>query len=398
MSKKIVISMIYYPKAAGENWREEWDQDFAAMKDTGCDVIWSAFDIRRADQSLLEDQFARWSELLEKYDLYWAGRVAEGSVAGNCYVIPDTGDVPEEYTMVDVWGSPLKHESGGLDPKLFPYTGWFIANIWSPRYRQEVHFRDMERTVKFFAKCPRYTGGGYSELFQFTEPVSYGKADASRFWKFLQKKYGDLGKLAKAWKQDFRKWEQVEPPRVLALWTQEWQDWVEARHQWTAEWANETVSFAKTIKPDIKVWLCDCAWNQSPWGNSNRDLAAIYTEEIAKPFDCFLVEDHFYSEKMPREKILKCIENDIGVFRRFCGHKHLAWSGQVMRYTDSRDLDPDDAIAWLEKALECGVDELWYYNYRSSQRTGGSFDHKKSLCHNRKLLKRLAEFHKEIKP
>ena len=394
MGKRIRISVCYYLNAAEDNWYQEWDEDLAAMKELGCDGIDGATPLVESE-ALAQDMLARWGELMEKYDfLEWRGGVGGREIRGSWYD-PQTGDAPEQYTMTDVWGDTVKGPEdvpGQKEPTFRP-----APNIWSAEFRRDVQFPDMEKAIRRLMKCRRYSGGGYTELFQFSEPVSYGRSDAARFREFIRHKYGELHRLSEAWGRTLGSWNDVEPPRVLTLWTREWQDWVEARHFWTAQWARETVAFAKSVKPDIKVWLCDCMWNQSPWGVSNRDMAAVYTDQIAQPFDCFLVEDHFYAEKMTREKIFKCIENDIGVFRRLCGDKHLAWSGQVMRYGDFKDIDIGDALSWIEKALECGVDEICYYNYRSARKTGGSFDHKKSLCHNRPLARALAALHKRIR-
>lgn len=209
----------YAPYAKAEEWpMEEWDRDFANMKELNFNTIrifaaWPRIEIEEGVFDYHKQDYA--FELAEKHKLKVV--LNFGGLFGNI-----CGHYPPTYLREKKCCQMRLNASGqvidaGNDP--------FCPD--DPLYREKA-FQFMERTVKRYA--------GRDELLAWmiwNEPASpfcYCHHTQRKFQSYLREKYrDDIASLNKAWGTEypvnFRSWDEVPAPDNSLVLTR-WHDWV----------------------------------------------------------------------------------------------------------------------------------------------------------------------------
>ncbi|MFU0826580.1 MAG: Beta-galactosidase [Lachnoclostridium sp.] len=203
---KITLGVCYYP----EHWDESlWEEDLLRMKECGLEVIriaefaWSKIEPREGEFTY--EFFDRFLEVAKK--------------AGTKVIFCTPTATPPAW-LTEKYPEVL---NATIDGVLYRHGARRHYNYNSPKY-QELSRRIVEKSASHYAGHPNIIGWQIDNEINCELDVFYSESDTLAFRKFLQKKYGSLEELNKAWgtvfwNQTYTSWEEIYVPRTTVSYT-----------------------------------------------------------------------------------------------------------------------------------------------------------------------------------
>lgn len=287
----------------------------------------------------------------------------------------------EKYLAVDRFGQPTRH----------PVFHSGMLNLYRQDFRDQFYFPLLEKLIGRYKDHPAVGMYIFIEAARYFDIVSYGPEDCERYRRWLRARYGGTGAVEESWGREIASWEEIEPPRVLAYWTREWEDWTLARREWLAEWARETAAFIRRLDSHLARPLVHLEgyWDLDPRFGGPATFGGL-SPESEEPFDIFLCEMQFRPQLMGMEKTLQEIEKAIALMKAVAPGKRLGYTTRTVEYNlETRYATAAEIIALAERALELGVACLNYCSFRHSW---PPLPDEPCLYNHRNVLEEIAKF------
>ena len=292
--------------------KEYWERDLSHMKEMGfnCIKLWAVWNW--IEQKPGEFDFKELDELVTlagKYDLHVIiNTIPEGAPYWT-YTEEKRGELYQTAEGYSV-------EYGG--PANIPSAGWPGLCMDSPKYAAMVakfiemtaaHFAEQEQVIAIDVWNEPHLEPMYDYR---SEMLCYCRHSKKEFLKWLQKKYGTLEAINRAWYRKYTCWEQVNPPVRFGTWA----DMLDWRRFWLENlqrWMRIRVEAARKGAPK-KMIQSHVAYSGILGNKTIGGLANELGDEflLAKEVDWFglssfpkwlMGEDHIYRHFMHNEII-----------------------------------------------------------------------------------------------
>lgn len=200
--KEMTMGTCYYP----EHWDKElWEQDLERMLDAGIRVVrvaefaWCMFELEEGVFNF--DFFDEFLELCREKGMK---------------VIFGTPTATPPAWLTEKYPEVLNADCDGV---LYRHGGRRHYNYNSPIYRS-LCSRIVEKLAEHYGGHPAIVGWQIDNELNCETAEFYSEADSAAFRVFLQKKYGTLDELNRAWgtvfwNQTYTEWDQIYVPRKV---------------------------------------------------------------------------------------------------------------------------------------------------------------------------------------